>query len=123
MAVGSSLRRFRLLAAILSGGGFIFARMYPRGRLFGPAGFRRVASLFGLMWAFDTWWHFLLLFLIRYILRLSRSRLSASLSPAGVHHIIPEWMTVSSRILFIVLAPFGLGGTVPGCARPLHGPM
>lgn len=62
MAVGSSLRRFRLLAAILSGGGFIFARMYPRGRLFGPAGFRRVASLFGLMWAFDTWWHFLLLF-------------------------------------------------------------
>lgn len=39
MAVGSSLRRFRLLAAILSGGGFIFARMYPRGRLSGPAGF------------------------------------------------------------------------------------
>lgn len=61
MAVGSSLRRFHLLAAVLSGGGFIFARMYPRGRLFGPAGFRRVASLFGLMWAFDTWWHFLLL--------------------------------------------------------------
>lgn len=61
MAVGSSLRRFRLLAAILFGGGFIFARMYPRGRLSGPAGFRRVASLFGLMWAFDTWWHFLLL--------------------------------------------------------------
>ena len=61
MAVGSSLRRFRLLAAILSGGGFIFARMYPRGRLSGTAGFRRAASLFGLMWAFDTWWHFLLL--------------------------------------------------------------
>lgn len=39
MAVGSSLRRFHLLAAVLSGGGFIFARMYPRGRLSGPAGF------------------------------------------------------------------------------------
>lgn len=39
MAAGSSLRRFLLLAAILSGGGFIFARMYPRGRLSGPAGF------------------------------------------------------------------------------------